>query len=135
MELPELASTYLLLFSLKEGLQIGTRGKKAFNLKPGTYVYVGSARGRLKSRITRHFSPHKAPFWNIDYLTIKVSPLVSLALSPRYSEGFTAALLSKAFHGVKGFGAADDPLNSTHLFQCECDLKAFLDELADALAV
>ncbi len=135
VRLPQLASTYLLIFSLGEELQVITRGKNVFNLDPGTYVYVGSARGRMKSRIIRHFSYYKTLFWNIDYLTIKVSPVVALALSPEYTEEFTATLLSKAFHAVKGFGAADDPLNSTHLFHCDCDLKVFLDKLADALAV
>jgi len=135
VELPQLASTYLLIFSLGEGLQVVTRGKKVFKLDPGSYVYVGSARGRIKSRIIRHFSPHKTPFWNIDYLTIKISPAISLALSPEYTEGYTATLLSRVFHGVKGFGAADDPLNNTHLFHCDCDLKTLLDKLQEALAV
>ncbi|WP_449461731.1 DUF123 domain-containing protein [Tardisphaera miroshnichenkoae] len=96
---------------------------------------MGSAQGRLKSRITRHFLSRKTLFWNIDYLTVEASPAFSLALSPRYTEELTAALLSTAFPGVTGFGAADDPLNSTHLFYCDCDLKAFLDKLADALAI
>ena len=128
-----LSCTYLIFFDLRKGMKILTRGKKSFKLVPGAYVYVGSAKKGLGSRISRHFAPSKRAFWNVDYLTLRAAPAFCLALSPQYSEVLVARLLSMAFQGVEGFGASDDTLNSSHLFYCPCDLGTFLDRLADAL--
>jgi len=45
-------------------------------LKPGTYVYVGSAHGPggVAARVGRHLRQNKRPHWHIDYVTAKLTP-------------------------------------------------------------
>ena len=65
-----LPGTYALIFSAYiEGLlKIGKLG--TLQLKPGFYIYVGSAfgPGGLKARIAHHCRKAVRPHWHIDYL-------------------------------------------------------------------
>jgi Uri superfamily endonuclease len=65
-----LPGTYALIFSAyqKSQLKIGKLG--ALQLKPGFYVYIGSAfgPGGLKARIAHHRKETGHPHWHIDYL-------------------------------------------------------------------
>ncbi len=47
-------------------LQIGRLGN--FTFRPGVYLYSGSARRGLRSRINRHLRREKKLRWHIDYL-------------------------------------------------------------------
>ena len=62
--------TYALILSSPEAgsVVIGRRG--ALELRPGFYVYVGSARGPggLRARVQRHLSSSPRRHWHIDYL-------------------------------------------------------------------
>ena len=62
--------TYALIFSAchTRQLEIGKLG--TFALKPGFYIYVGSAfgPGGLKARIDHHRKRTGRPHWHIDYL-------------------------------------------------------------------
>ncbi|RKY43499.1 MAG: GIY-YIG nuclease family protein, partial [Candidatus Omnitrophota bacterium] len=60
-------STYLLEVSNKidKEIKIGRLGQIEF--KKGIYLYVGSAKKGLISRLRRHISKKKKLFWHIDY--------------------------------------------------------------------
>ena len=62
--------TYLLIFrsSLERLIDIGKLGQ--LRVKPGFYVYVGSAfgPGGLAARVAHHKRPSGCPRWHIDYL-------------------------------------------------------------------
>lgn len=62
--------TYVLVLKspLRKTIRIGSRGDLA--LRPGYYLYVGSAfgPGGVLSRVSRHCRIDKAKHWHIDYL-------------------------------------------------------------------
>lgn len=70
MNIPSSPGTYALLLSLphKVHLQVGALG--AFTLRPGFYVYIGSAfgPGGLRGRLSHHLRRAPRPYWHIDYL-------------------------------------------------------------------
>jgi Uri superfamily endonuclease len=47
-------------------IQIGKKGR--FKFPKGYYIYTGSARAGLKTRVGRHLRKEKKRFWHIDYL-------------------------------------------------------------------
>ena len=62
------ACTYQLLISVPAStrVRVGRLGEIGF--RPGVYVYTGSARRGMESRIARHLSRAKRLRWHIDYL-------------------------------------------------------------------
>ena len=63
---------YILVFKIVHSLLIDIRRFK-WLLKPGFYLYFGSALGKtstsLEKRLARHFTNQKKIFWHIDYIT------------------------------------------------------------------
>ncbi len=100
---------YLLLAQLDRDclLEIGALG--ALTFKKGYYVYVGSARKNLESRLARHHRRRKKMHWHIDYLLTRVDRLRSFPIrTPRNIECLLAAdLAGMADHGVARFGSSD----------------------------
>ena len=110
----------LILHSLsKEQVQIGKWG--VITIKPGYYLYVGSAfgPGGVKARVARHYRNEKAKHWHIDYLR-KHMDLVSVWYSYHDSklEHDWARVLSvmTGMEPVQGFGCSDCQCYS-HLFR------------------
>ena len=100
------------------GVQIGRWG--LLDLKPGYYIYVGSAfgPGGVKARVSRHFREKKTRHWHIDYLREAVSPVCAwCSYEPLNQEHHWARLLAEMDNtsGVKGFGCSD----------CRCDTHLF----------
>ena len=64
----KLEATYILVINVSEDLKIrvGRLGEESF--KKGNYIYIGSARGCLETRLQRHLRKEKRIFWHIDYL-------------------------------------------------------------------
>ena len=62
--------TYALILSCTTGraLQIGRFGQ--LPMRPGFYVYIGSAfgPGGVRARIAHHLEPAARPYWHIDFL-------------------------------------------------------------------
>ena len=58
----------ILLSCTQDVIQVGRLG--ALQLKPGFYIYIGSAfgPGGLRARISHHKSISKRPRWHVDYL-------------------------------------------------------------------
>jgi Uri superfamily endonuclease len=113
--------TYALIFSAchKRQPEIGKLG--IFELKPGFYIYVGSAfgPGGLKARIDHHRKRAGRPHWHIDYL----GPFLKLieiwyTYDPVHREHQWAKLISN-IRGTSvplvGFGSSDCRCKS-HLF-------------------
>jgi len=71
--------TYILVLEVIENIIICVN-RLQWELKPGIYLYFGSAKGKtsnsLKNRINRHFNNKKKFFWHIDYLTIHSSVIL-----------------------------------------------------------
>ena len=110
----------LILFSsLDRLLSIGRLGQ--LHLRPGYYVYVGSAfgRGGVRARIAHHARPSRRLHWHIDYLK-KVAQLSEIwwTHDPIRREHQWASVVSRlrgATIPLLGFGASDCVCNS-HLY-------------------
>ena len=100
------ACTYQLHILVKKdlNLQIGKLGK--FHFPAGQYVYTGSAKKNMQSRIKRHCSNDKKCRWHIDYLLINLHTEVTQI---NYST-LPECQLNQSTEGeiiIKRFGASD----------------------------
>ena len=59
---------YQLVVRLREPRSIGVGSHGRFSFPAGYYVYTGSARRGLESRIARHMRRRKRMRWHVDYL-------------------------------------------------------------------
>jgi sugar fermentation stimulation protein A len=98
-----------------EPITIGKLG--TFKFRKGFYLYVGSARRNLTTRIERHGKKKKPLRWHIDYLSSKARMLGAIIISDlQQSECKLAKQLSRMFElAVAGFGASDCSCGG-HLF-------------------
>ncbi len=121
--LPGEPGYYALIIMLRRELEITTRGGKRFHLKPGLYVYIGSARGPggIRARVARHLRRDKRLFWHIDYVTsspeAEIIGVVSMRGAERDMESLLSRRLAELLEPIHGFGSTDkrDP---AHLFYC-----------------
>ena len=72
----EPTGTYVLLMPCDRGHEVVAGRRAAFSLRPGCYLYVGSARGPggLAARLRHHLRPAERPHWHIDYLRAALTP-------------------------------------------------------------
>ncbi len=68
--IPNLPGVYALQLHLAQPARLVVGMLGAFNLRPGEYVYIGSARGPggLRARLGRHLQGNGIPHWHIDAL-------------------------------------------------------------------
>lgn len=108
---------YIVLFRLEEPrtLEVGALGEIDFG--EGIYVYTGSARNSVESRISRHFEEVEKKFWHIDYFSSRAEVFDYLVL-PEVSEYecVMAGILSGFCESVEDFGCSDCGCDS-HLFK------------------
>ena len=99
--------SYFLVIKLDEVREVKTKGR-AFRLRPGYYVYVGSAMNSLEKRVLRHFRKNKKLHWHIDFL-LKEAELLRAYLIPsdKRLEEELSLEVSKRGEPVPGFGASD----------------------------
>jgi Uri superfamily endonuclease len=107
--------------------QIGRWGR--LNIRPGYYIYVGSAfgPGGVMARVSRHCHEAKSKHWHIDYLREIATPVsVWYSYSPARLEHGWAQVLTKMKDTtpVKGFGCSD----------CKCEAHLFLTAKVPNLA-
>jgi Uri superfamily endonuclease len=99
-----------------EEITIGKLG--SFSFHQGTYVYVGSAKRNIRSRISRHVTREKKHRWHLDYLRPYVD-IVGIQTYPgKEGECQLFQRLMKDHQAsvpVKGFGSSDCKCVS-HLF-------------------
>ncbi len=126
MELPEQKGTYILVASLakEQRLEIGRLGRH--DLRPGFYLYVGSALGSggLRARLSHHLESSAEPHWHIDYL-LRIATLEEIwfAMADTKLEHHWADLLEKAPQfqvPIARFGASDyHRSRASHLFSAK----------------
>jgi len=109
---------YQLVVRLRESRCIGVGSHGRFSFPVGYYVYTGSARRGLESRIARHMRRRKKMRWHIDYLLRHGRILVVR----KYDSDQSECELSRRVEDlpgskviVRGFGSSDCEC-STHLF-------------------
>jgi len=109
---------YQLVIRLEGGLiiKVGSRGTFAF--PAGYYVYTGSAKRGLESRIARHLRNKKRMRWHIDYL-LQYAKVIGVR---RFRGNMSECALSRSVENlpngrvvVRGFGSSDCAC-SAHLF-------------------
>ena len=112
--------TYALILRsrLTRETQVGRWG--LLNIKPGYYIYVGSAfgPGGVQARVVRHCSETKSKHWHIDYLSELVDPVGAwYSYGPKQVEHQWAKTLCSMenMFAIKGFGCSDCRCYS-HLF-------------------
>ena len=96
--------------------RIGKLG--TLQLRPGYYLYVGSARGPggINARVNRHRRRDKKRHWHIDYLRRHTALVeVWLQTGDSLEHGWAAALAARYPIAMPRFGASDCRCNS-HLF-------------------
>jgi Uri superfamily endonuclease len=128
--LPSARGTYALILrcSTARRVRIGRLGE--LQLRPGHYIYVGSAfgPGGLRARIGHHQSAVQRPHWHIDYLRNHArleSILYRCGARVEHEWAARIATMRGAAVPVLGFGSSD----------CECvaHLYWFEDALVAAL--
>jgi Uri superfamily endonuclease len=113
--------TYALVLksSSDKWITVGKLGR--LRVRPGFYVYVGSAfgPGGLKARIAHHLKISERPHWHIDYLRPSTDPTeIWFTYDARHREHQWASLLASVSRGsipITAFGASDCRCPS-HLF-------------------
>jgi Uri superfamily endonuclease len=127
---PQPGTYALVLRSHKRAItQIGRWGR--LNIKPGHYVYVGSAfgPGGVLARVLRHCRETKSKHWHIDYLREFVTPILAwYSHDPVHLEHRWAEMIAGMADTtpINGFGCSDCKCR-THLFHTaiEPDLVRF----------
>jgi Uri superfamily endonuclease len=114
------SGTYALVLRSQTSIctQIGCWGR--INIRPGYYIYVGSAfgPGGILARVSRHCREAKSNYWHIDYLREFASPIsVWYSCDPvRLGHCWTQALIKMTdTKPVRGFGCSD----------CKCEAHLF----------
>ena len=113
--------TYALVMrcSSDQQVEVGKLGR--LNLRPGFYVYVGSAfgPGGLNARIAHHMKITERPHWHLDYLRPALDLTeVWFTYDPGHREHQWAGVLATFRHTtipISGFGASDCRCKS-HLY-------------------
>ena len=98
--------SYQLTMKISEpvSLKVGSLGFLAF--KPGIYVYTGSAKKNINSRIRRHLKKEKKKHWHIDYLTSHPA-IIIIEVKRSETEECELNRQSKGKISHPGFGATD----------------------------
>ena len=107
---------YALVLHLEEPV-----GFNQTSLRPGLYVYLGSARGPggLGARLKRHFQAEKKIHWHIDRLTTATGKIAASAIVGGDECDLVAKLLRqpKFECAATGFGSTDCRVCQSHLLR------------------
>lgn len=120
-DVPTEPGTYALVLRCTMGRTIRVGRLGTMRLRPGYYVYIGSALGPggLRARIAHHLRRTKRPHWHIDYLRthVRVGQLWYCCNSIRLEHHWAQVLggASGGFIARPGFGASDCDCES-HLY-------------------
>jgi Uri superfamily endonuclease len=116
-DIPSVPGAYILLVEIAGPVKLAMGRKPPISLRPGRYLYCGSARGPggLRARVSRHMRRGKAIRWHIDRLT-ELGIVAGAWVFPGGSECDLAASLSLLPMPISGFGSTDCRRCPTHLF-------------------
>ena len=121
--MPPEAGTYALVLSSSTEAVVRVGRLGSLRLRPGFYVYVGSAfgPGGLRARVAHHLKVSERPHWHIDYLRARarLEEIWYCGDTKRREHQWAAALgaMRGASMPVAGFGSSD--------CQCESHLCFF----------
>jgi len=111
------SGSYILILRLREESTIPVGGLGKVGFRKGYYLYVGSARRNLSSRLERHRRLRKGLFWHVDFL--RAAAEFHFALPIRSQDSLECAIaraVSKiAEWKIPGFGSSDC-LCPSHLY-------------------
>ena len=128
--------SYVLLIKLPEEQTITVGSLPDTCFPGGSYAYVGSAMGGIKSRLGYHFKSSKKRHWHIDYLLERATIIgISICETEYRSECAIARALSSRFDSIPGFGSSDCRCRSHLLFDTDegrmrAGIKAAIASLA-----
>ena len=98
--------SYQLFINITQFIKIKIGKLGFFTFPRGIYVYTGSAKKNIDSRIERHLSRHKNFHWHIDYLLANDKSKIIKVTKSKVSEcDLNAEVKGKII--VKGFGSTD----------------------------
>lgn len=130
ISLPSDPGTYALILRSHASFEQSVGALGIFTVRPGFYIYVGSALGPggIRARVSRHLRTSKKLHWHIDYLRQQL-PIVAVWYAKTVSVhehrwANTMGRWSLAVTAVAGFGASD----------CECESHLFFCRSAPSLA-
>ena len=107
--------SYQLFISLSQDIKIQIGKKGLYQFPKGDYIYTGSAKKNMDSRLARHKSKNKITHWHIDYLLANAETHIFKIHKSKSSE----CELNQSIEGVTlvpGFGSSDCKKNcSSHL--------------------
>ncbi len=115
---------YVIGFRLRQSFKGRVGRRLSVKLQPGMYIYIGSALGpvKFKTRVCRHLSKSKKPWWHIDYITLSpfYEPLI-VTVCPITVKGLESWLAlsahaSRCFKPIQRLGGSDDPHRVSHLY-------------------
>ena len=128
--------TYALILRVQHSLAISVGALGNLEVRPGNYIYVGSAfgSGGLRGRLTHHLSSSTKPHWHIDYLRQQGNlSAIWYTYDPVRREHLWVKVLEaipEISVPFSGFGASDCQCNA-HLFftPTKPSLKDFYERL------
>jgi len=131
-ELPRTGGGYAIIIRIEKNIKIELF-KKNIDVKPGFYVYIGSAcgPGGLRARILRHLKRTKKIRWHIDKITSNINAKVIIIIYSDKVQGnsferkVSSCLFRKGLDYIEKFGSTDDKENISHLFYSK-----YLDKLS-----
>ena len=98
--------SYQLFITLSQTMEIQIGRLGLFTFPKGIYVYTGSAKRNMDTRITRHLSKDKNLHWHIDYLLANEQTKIIKVTKSELSEcDLNTDVKGKII--VKGFGNSD----------------------------
>ena len=130
--LPGAPGAYALEIRLKRPLKLAVAALGLPRLRPGRYVYLGSARGPggIRARVGRHLKARKIKRWHVDHLTARASVAAVVSRAGSSECGMVRALMAAPGVAVPvaGFGSSDCRDCPAHLLRVpdELDLEAVL---------
>ena len=117
--IPNTKGAYLLALRLDKSIPLKLSRNQACQVKPGWYLYAGSARGSggIPARLKRHFRMEKRIHWHIDLLTTQAIEMIALPIANGRECYLVANLLSSSQFksAVAGFGNTDCRRCDSHL--------------------
>ncbi len=131
--------SYILEFRIERALRIEVGKLGKFEMKPGWYYYVGSARNGLGARLRRHSLGPGKIHWHIDYITRILPPcrIWFVVSDQRLEDRLARVVGAKCRPAVIGFGCGDSPGSETHLYYSgrSRDFAREMSELGEARRV
>ena len=111
------SGSYILILRLREESTIPVGGLGGIRFRKGYYLYVGSARRNLSSRLGRHRRLRKRLFWHVDFLRAiaEFHFAVPIRTQDVLECAIARAVREIAEWEIPGFGSSDC-LCSSHLY-------------------